>query len=208
MPYQSINQPKKPRLLRLVDFHHPLLRQSIEPVHFPLSDIDKQLIQDMKYSIEADQLKKAGAPWDAAAGMAANQWGANKRIFLFCPDAESALEVIINPIYEPLINEKTNSPTEDFGWESCFSVPLATGNVKRYTDICAKYQNEEGETIVCELSGRSARVFQHETDHLNGFLYFELSPEKCIDKRTFLSRADVDEFHEAKKISKQILVSF
>ena len=79
MPYQSINQTKKPRLLTLVDFHHPLLRQSIEPVHFPLSDIDKQLIQDMKYSIEVDQLKKAGAPWDAAAGMAANQWGANKR---------------------------------------------------------------------------------------------------------------------------------
>ncbi|MBP9763931.1 MAG: peptide deformylase, partial [Gammaproteobacteria bacterium] len=193
---QPLNQPAKPRILTLVDFHHPILRQVTETVNFPLNSMDKQLIQDMKYSIQPEQLKTANAPWDSAAGMAANQWGTNKRIFLFCPDADTKIEVMINPSYEPLIGTTAHSPAEDLCWEGCFSVPLATGNVKRYIDIRAKYQDEEGKIIIRELSGRHARVFQHETDHLNGFLYYELSPDKCIDKRTFDSREAVDEFYD------------
>lgn len=194
---QPTNQPINPRRLTLVDFQHPLLRQVIEAVHFPLSDEDKQLIRDMKYSIRADQLKAAGAPWDSAAGMAANQWGVNKRIFLFCPDKDDDMKVIINPSYDPLTNTATQVPEEDLCWEGCFSVPLATGNVKRYTHIRVKYQDENGQTIVRELKGRHARVFQHETDHLNGFLYYELNANKCIDKRTFDSREAVDQFYDA-----------
>ncbi|HXH54244.1 MAG TPA: YchJ family metal-binding protein [Gammaproteobacteria bacterium] len=194
---QPLDKATKPRILMLVDFHHPLLRQPAETVHFPLSELDKQLIRDMKYSIQPEQLKAANAPWDSAGGMAANQWGANKRIFLFCPDNDTDVKVIINPSYEPLTSATTHSPAEDLCWEGCFSVPLATGNVKRYTDIRVQYQDEEGKTIVRELSGRHARVFQHETDHLNGFLYYELGPEKCIDKRTFASREAVDEFYDA-----------
>lgn len=189
-------QPKKPQLLKLVDFDNSILRQAIEPVHFPLSAVDKQYIEDMKYSIQPEQLKAADAPWESAAGMAANQWGLNKRIFLFCPDKEIDLEVIINPHYEPLAYAAEQLPNEDLSWEGCFSVPLATGNVKRYTDIRATYQNEAGETITREMHGRNARVFQHETDHLNGLLYYELNPTKCIDKRKFSSREAVDKFYD------------
>lgn len=192
-------QPIKPRLLTLVDFHHPMLRQTTEPVRFPLSEADKQLIADMKYSIQPEQLKKANAPWDGAAGMAANQWGVNKQIFLFCPESDTVngLEVMINPSYEPLNGKIAEIPKEDLCWEGCFSVPLATGNVKRYTDIRVKYQDETGKTIIRELSGWHARVFQHETDHLNGFLYYELNPEKCIDKRKFPTREELDQFYDA-----------
>ncbi len=192
-------QPIKPRLLTLVDFHDPILRQVTEPVHFPLSDKDKQLIADMKYSIQPAQLKAANAPWDSAGGMAANQWGFNKRIFLFCPDGDSVhgLEVMINPSYEPLNETITLETDQDMCWEGCFSVPLATGNVKRYTSIRATYQDENGKTIIREFSGRSARVFQHETDHLNGRLYYELDPKQCIDKRKFSTKKDVDDFYDA-----------
>jgi SEC-C motif-containing protein len=193
---QPLNQPAKPRILTLVDFHHSLLRQTAETVHFPLNDTDTQLIADMKYSIHPDQLKAANAPWESAAGMAANQWGVNKRIFLFCPDSDTDLTVIINPSYEPLISATTHSPEEDLCWEGCFSVPLATGNVKRYTHIRVKYQDEDGKTIIRELNGRHARVFQHETDHLNGFLYYELPADKCIDKRMFDSIEAVDKFYD------------
>lgn len=208
-------QPIKPRLLTLVDFHAPILRQTTEPVSFPLSDENKQLIADMKYSIQPEQLKAANAPWDSAAGMAANQWGYNKQIFLFCPDADmNSLEVMINPSYEPLNSANkatTDSPDQDLCWEGCFSVPLATGNVKRYTNIRAKYQDENGKVIIRELRGRFARVFQHETDHLNGHLYYELDPEKCIDKRKFSSIEEVDKFYDAiyetRKKSQQDLIN-
>jgi peptide deformylase len=187
---------RKPKLLTLVDFQDPLLRQVIEPVQFPLCDADRQLILDMKYSIQPAQLKAADAPWDSASGMAANQWGFNKRIFLFSPDSNDVVEVMINPSYVPLINVGIEMPEQSLSWEGCFSVPLATGNVKRYTAIRATYQNEAGETIVRELHGRRARVFQHETDHLDGMLYYELSEDKCIDKRKFGSREAVDKFYD------------
>lgn len=192
----DIHQSIKPKLLTLVDFHHPVLREVLEPVQFPLSAEDKQFIHDMKYSIQPPQLSAANAPWASAAGMAANQWGLRKRIFLFCPDKSENLEVMINPSYEPLTHAVTQLADENLSWEACFSVPLATGNVKRYTDIRAQYQNEQGDIIVRELHGRHARVFQHETDHLNGLLYYELSTDKCIHKRNFSSRQEVDAFYD------------
>jgi peptide deformylase len=189
----------KPRLLKLVDYHSPVLRQIMKPIQFPLSNEDKELIRDMKYSIQAEQLKEADAPWDAAVGMAANQWGIHKRIFLFCPDADTinGLEAIINPSYEPILETTIDQEAET--WEGCFSVPLATGIVKRYTHIRVTYQNELGETIVKELRDWPARVWQHENDHLDGLLYDDEGAGKCHDKRVFLTREAVDEFYKQLK---------
>jgi SEC-C motif-containing protein len=203
----SNTQQTAPRLLHLVNYHHQILRQVTETVAFPLSEQDKQLISDMKYSIQPEQLKKADAPWDAAVGMAANQWGINKRIFLFCPEGDTVngLEVIINPSYEPLSETNTNLPCQDLQWEGCFSVPLATGNVQRYTHIKVKYQNEEGKVIVRELHDWPARVWQHENDHLNGLLYDDSNAGKCTDKKQFSSKEEVEKFYGSKKEEKNNL---
>lgn len=194
----KINKVYTPQLLKFVDYHHPILRQLIEPVSFPLNDRDKQLIQDMKYSIQAKQLKKAKAPWKNASGMAANQWGIQRRIFLYCPEADTInnLEVVINPSYVPLSDDTANPPPEDLLWESCFSVPLAAGCVKRYTHIRATYQNEKGETLTKELSGYHARVWQHENDHLDGFLYDDPRANKCLEKHDFTSLEEVNAFYK------------
>ena len=68
--------------LTLLPYHHPLLRYQAETVEFPLSQEDSRLINDMLYSVEEPQLAAAGAPWPSAAGMAAPQWGASRRIFV------------------------------------------------------------------------------------------------------------------------------
>ena len=185
-------------LLKLVDSDHPLLHKTIALVPFPLSSQDKQIINDMKYSIQPEQLKKAKASLDAAAGMAANQWGINKQIFIFCPERNSAeiLEVIINPSYEPINDVVTGVPQQDFQWEGCFSVPLAIGKVQRYTHIRVKYHNEDGKIIVRELRDFPARVWQHETDHLNGLLFYD-NPYagKCIEKKQFSSKEELENFY-------------
>ncbi len=188
---------ENPTLLTLVNYHNPVLREIMAPVTFPLSAQDKKLINDMKYSIQKDQLRKAKAPWDAAVGMAANQWGIHKRIFLYCPqgDAVNGLEVVINPSYEALTAEGENSPLQDQRWEGCFSVPLATGKVQRPIYIRVTYQNEAGETLIRELKGWEARVWQHENDHLNGLLYDDVKAGKCLDKRTFSSLPEVEAFY-------------
>ena len=186
------------KLLTLADYNDPVLRQATKPVTFPLSDEDKQIIADMIYSIQPAQLKAANAPWDAAVGMAANQWGINKSIFLYCPTADTvnALEVVINPSYAPVFLPFASlRTTEDEDWEGCFSVPLATGNIKRDIHIRVKYQNEQGEWLERSLKDWPARVWQHENDHLNGFLYDDPRTGKCLEKKTFTSYEAVEEFY-------------
>ncbi len=201
-----------PRLLYLVDYDNEILRRPTEKVNFPLSQEDQDIIRDMRFSIQAEQLKKADAPWDAAVGMAANQWGINKSIFLYCPDGDSVngLEVVINPSYEPIetsdsSEQERNEPTKktmetlktmNETWEGCFSVPLASGYIRRYQSIRVTYQNEAGETIHREISGFPARVWQHENDHLNGHLYDDPNTGKCLEKRTFSNLEAVDNFYE------------
>lgn len=197
---QNSPHTSEPTLLKFADYHDPILHNPIEPVQFPLKPEDKQFIQDMKYSIQAEQLAKANAPWKGAAGMAANQWGMKRRIFLYCPEGDTVngLEVVINPSYKPLSDPKNPTPFQDDTWESCFSVPLATGNMRRYSHIEVTYQNEAGETIVRQLSGWHARVWQHENDHLDGFLYDDPRTGKCLEKIKFSSLQEVDEFYRKK----------
>jgi peptide deformylase len=189
---------RSPRILTLADYDQSVLRQKTQAITFPLSEADRALIQDMKFSIQPQQLAAVDAPWENAAGMAANQWGVNKSIFLFCPEGDTVdgLEVIINPSYTPL------GSSQEMGWESCFSVPCAVGKVKRYTHIRVTYQNEEGETITKELTGYFARVWQHETDHLNGLLYDALGTEKCVEKNSFSSKEEVEAFYETLRAEK------
>jgi peptide deformylase len=185
-----IIKPNIPQLLRLVKYQDPVLRRVISPVNFPLSVADVQLILDMKYSIQTEQLKRAQAPFDAASGMAANQWGIQKRIFLFCPEGDEKIETIINPSYTPLNKDTENQPAEEFDWEGCFSVPLKVGYVKRYLHIQVTYQNEAGEALSRELSGWLARVWQHETDHLNGVLFDDPNAAKCHEIKHFSSKQE------------------
>ena len=136
----------------------------------------------MIYSIRPEQLERANAPFNKAAGMAANQWNIKKRIFLYCPSgSDGEVKVIFNPTYKPIM--PTQSPTDpsksteadQFTYlyrEGCFSVPHAYGIVERYTSIEISYVDDKGMQHTNEqLSGWQARVWQHETDHLNGILY-------------------------------------
>lgn len=194
----TLNKPETFQLLKLSAYEDTILRQPIDSVQFPLSTEDQQVIHNMKYSIQPNQLKKANAPYESAAGMAANQWGINKRIFLFSPDGntEEGPEVIINPSYEPIINSNTQQIEESIEWEACFSIPCATGKIKRYHQIRVTYQNEKGETIVKELEGWYARVWQHENDHLDGYLYDDQRTGKCLQKMVFSSYQELDHFYD------------
>ncbi|CAF3391506.1 unnamed protein product [Rotaria socialis] len=173
-----------PKLLRLANETDPILHNPIEEMSLAdiCGDETKQTVADMIYSIRPEQLQSANTPYKKAAGMAANQWNINKRIFLFCPGgSDGEVKVIFNPAYKPItltdnlvhesksttVNQSTNCARE-----SCFSVPYAYGTVERYTHIEISYIDDKGKQHTGEkLSDWQARVWQHETDHLNGILY-------------------------------------
>ncbi len=116
---------------------------------------------------------------DAAhgVGLAANQIGYALRVFVYdCPDDRGITErrrgVVINPILETSeIPETMPDPGDDD--EGCLSVPgesFPTGRAKwaRVTGLDA-----DGSPVAIEGTGLFARMLQHETGHLDGFLYLD-----------------------------------
>lgn len=98
-----------------------------------------------------------------AAGLAAPQINISECVFIFSWNrAPEHLEAVINPSFEPLDEEMS------LGWEGCFSVPLALAQVPRHQSILATYTNRSGQQVKSILRGFAARVFQHESDHLDG----------------------------------------
>ena len=108
-------------------------------------------------------------------GLAANQVGVDLRVFVYdCPDEDGkrARGVVVNPVLEISARPET-MPDPDDDEEGCLSVPgeqFPTGRADRArvtgTDL-------DGAAVVVEGTGFLARCLQHETDHLDGFLYLD-----------------------------------
>ena len=77
------------------------------------------------------------------------------------------------------------------GWEGCLSIPDIRGMVPRYTDILVRALDRNGRTIELPLKNFPARVAQHETDHLDGVLFFDRM--KSMNSLTFLD--EYSRFH-------------
>lgn len=116
---------------------------------------------------------------DAAhgVGLAANQIGVGLRVFVYdCADDRGIPErrrgVVVNPVLETSeIPETMPDPTLDD--EGCLSVPgesFPTGRAQwaRVTGLDA-----DGKPVTIEGNGLFARMLQHETGHLDGFLYLD-----------------------------------
>ena len=83
------------------------------------------------------------------------------------PDSKTAATVVINPEITP------HGSNKEEGWEGCLSIPDIRGMVPRYTDITLKALDRDGKPIELRLTDFAARVAQHETDHLDGVLFFD-----------------------------------
>ena len=58
-------------------------------------------------------------------------------------------------------------------WEGCLSIPDIRGKVPRARQIVVRALDRKGKRIELRASGFTARVIQHETDHLDGVLFFD-----------------------------------
>ena len=74
---------------------------------------------------------------------------------------------LINPEITPVGRESV----ED--WEGCLSIPDIRGRVPRAREIVVRAYDRTGKRTEMRVSGFTARVIQHETDHLDGILFFD-----------------------------------
>lgn len=102
---------------------------------------------------------------NSGIGLAANQVGMNKRLFVMLINHE--LYVCFNPeIIE------FSADTVKFT-EGCLSFPNDRCEITRPKKILARYQNARGQYDHKELDNLVARCYQHELDHLNGITMHE-----------------------------------
>lgn len=164
------------------------LQAEIVTIDSPQADVLKtkaEQIQENELGLAKEigrQLYLSLEPFFPAGGLAAPQIGISKAVFIFSPNRDPKnLEVVINPTFTPVGNEKVE------GWESCLSAILKTGvrkcaKVPRYEKIKVTYLNQDGEVIEKVLAGFAAKVFQHEYDHLQGYVNID---REDADVKTF-----------------------
>lgn len=103
-------------------------------------------------------------------GIAAPQIGKNIRICIIGKEAmlDKAKDlVLINPVW------RRNGLRKIEEIEGCLSVPKKYGKVKRWKKIKVKALDELGSPLSFTASDFSARVIQHEVDHLDGVLFID-----------------------------------
>jgi peptide deformylase len=98
-------------------------------------------------------------------GLAANQIGRLKRIFVAAHDDEEY--VIVNPVIE----ERSETIEKDI--EGCLSIPGTRVEVERPTAVTISGLDPSGVPVHVEAEGLLARIFQHEIDHLDGVLILD-----------------------------------
>ncbi|WP_018295584.1 peptide deformylase [Corynebacterium lubricantis] len=157
-------------------FGDPVLTTRSSEVTTFDSSLDR-LVEDM-----LETMDDAGG-----VGLAANQIGLTKRIFVFdCTGIESGLRGhIINPVWEPL------DDTVQIGSEGCLSIPDISMDTERYDNVVVRGQDSRGRNISIQASGLLARCIQHETDHLDGVLFLKrLDPQSRKEAMGIIRAAD------------------
>tara|TARA_B100002052_G_C15821523_1_gene570758 strand:- start:166 stop:690 length:525 start_codon:yes stop_codon:yes gene_type:complete len=157
-------------ILKIAKIGHPILLNNCEEIKEFSTDALKKIIYDMSETM----IDYNGI------GLAAPQVHLSKRIIVYRnPDIEEKEKIqitpLINPIYKPLNDEKTDD------WEGCLSIPGMQGLVRRYDNIFYSGYDLDGKKIENEVKGLHSRVIQHEIDHLNGVLY----TERLADNKAF-----------------------
>ena len=149
---------------------HPVLREKARPLgeaEIRTPDVQR-LIDDMFETMQEYQ----------GIGLAAPQVYEGLRIFVAGSEADLPLGdmsddgpmprfVLINP------ELRAEGRTEEIDWEGCLSIPDIRGQVPRARDITVRALDREGRRVEFRASGFPARVIQHETDHLDGVLFFD-----------------------------------
>jgi len=160
-------------LLKIARMGHPVLRASAVPVDDPTAPWVRRLVGDMLETMEDAGGTGIAAPQVHAPHRIVTFFVAGERISDLPGDGEQALTVLINPMVEPIGEERA------LGWEGCLSVPGLRGVVPRYLRVRYRGVGLDGEAIEREAAGFHARVVQHECDHLDGILY----PQRMTDHR-------------------------
>ncbi len=151
----------------------PILRRKARAV----GQVDARiqtLLDDMLETMYASQ----------GVGLAAPQVGISQRVIVV--DIGDGPIRVVNPRLTLLGEE------EELATEGCLSIPGVQGDVWRSLRVSVRGLDEHGRPLRLQAEGFLARAFQHEVDHLDGFLFVD----KASDVRPVTTEDDSEQVLE------------
>ena len=158
-------------VLRVTEAGEEILHRGLKPVtaaEFGSPEL-KQLIADMFATMYVAE----------GVGLAANQVDVDLRVFVYdCPDEDGVRHVghLCNPAVDEVPAAARVLEEED---EGCLSVPGPYKAVARPDHVVVRGTDWQGNPLVLEGHGYFARCLQHETDHVDGYLYIDRLPARA-----------------------------
>ena len=159
----------------IVPSDHPILKQDCVPFDFENDDA-KALFETLR-----DEIVK-----NRGVGLSAPQIGIPVRAFVI-GNFSSPAEIIgvFNPIITDYSEEKVTYE------EGCVSFPGMFIKISRPRSIRVRYAGWDGNMGATRYEGYTARVFQHEYDHLNGITFHQRANRYHLEKaRKFKAKID------------------
>ena len=143
-------------LAQIRQWPDPVLRMRAKEVE-EFDDDLRRLVERMKALME-----------DAnGVGLAANQAGVLRRVFVFRHGEDGEPVTAVNP---RLVDPSEEREVDD---EGCLSLQRVLVPVERHVSLTLEAHDAEGAPLRLELTGLDARVAQHELDHLDGVVILE-----------------------------------
>jgi len=156
--------------LKIIFYPDPRLRETSEPVTVfdqSLKDLAGRMLELMRAA--------------RGVGLAAPQVGENVRMFVMNPTGEEGDDrIYVNPVL-------ADAEGEEEGEEGCLSLPGINAKVWRSKMLKMQAQDLAGNRIEETADGYIARIWQHETDHLNGTMIIDrMGPVARLASRRIL----------------------
>jgi peptide deformylase len=145
--------------LKIVQYPHPALRHRSRP----LTAIDKEV---RLYAAEMLELMYRAN----GLGLAANQVALPFQMLVMNETADPTKTEHERVVINPIILERKGAIE---GEEGCLSFPELYQKVRRAKTITIQYYNLQGELVEVTCSEMTARILQHEADHLEGVLFID-----------------------------------
>lgn len=159
------------KLLQIAQLGHKVLRQKATPVENAADKEIQKLIDDLIATVkDAD-----------GVGIAAPQVYQSKRLFILAshpnPRYPKAPKMKPTAVINPKIISHSGKTAKD--WEGCLSIPGIRALVPRWQSVAVEFIDRKGKLVKRRFSGFVARIFQHETDHLDGIVFLDRITTSC-----------------------------
>ena len=165
---------EKKKILRMIPPSDPRLLMQIAPfVDDTLKEAGFKDRVELSKTMYDTMVKYGGI------GLSANQVGLPFRMFIMGghPQIDNGK---VRSVFNPLINDVSKETVAMK--EGCLSFPFLFLSITRPKWCHVKYTDQHGKDVEEVLHGMNARIFQHENEHMNGYVFTDLVSKMKLDR--------------------------